>query len=858
MPLSPGDTLGPYQIQAPVGKGGMGEVYRAHDSRLNRDVAIKLSNVEFTERFTREARTIAALNHTNICHLYDVAPNYLVMEYVEGETLHGPMSVRDALPILRQIIDGIEAAHEKGIVHRDLKPANIKITPEGAVKILDFGLAKAMLPGSASGSHPDDSPTLTVDATHAGTILGTAAYMSPEQAKGKDADQRSDIWAFGVIAHELLTGKRLFQGDTAVEILGQVLNREPDISKAPVRMQPLLRWCLEKERKDRLAAIGDARRLLAEDAGASSLTTSAAPLSWKQPLLWKRPASWVIAALTVVAVVISMALWKSPTAVEPRSARLSIALPPGQELTTYPAITRDGKTVAYAARQGSDEPLLYLRDINGFDARAVPGSSGAKQPFFSPDGRWAAFFAQGQLFKVEVAGATPIKVADAAIGYGGLWNEDDTIVYTTTLGAGLMRVPATGGAPESLTKPDGAGKGYAHTYPEPLPGGRSFLFQVWGQSNGTAIFSLDSREWQTVLPGTRFETPIFDVREGSAGRILIGDLAGGIKAAPFDAANPVRTSADTSVLDNVYFDVENETRSWLAVSRSGTAVYAPANPVKMSVAWVGRDGSVEPTSSEQGLYREVTLSPDGTKAVVRHGVELWIHDLQRATRSRLLAAVGSSSNLFASWNRDGARIVFASNRSGNWEMYTQPADGSQPAQVLLERPSDQFPMSAGADGRVLFMEVQAQTGRDLLVLLPDGQVTPLRITSANETEGRFSADGTRVAYASDESGRYEVYLQSYPSAANRTLVSSGGGFQPRWSRDGRELFYVTGDAIMGVDVRADGSVGSPRRIIDRSNYFIKFESYDVSPDGKRFLMIRRDEGSVPRQLNVILNWIVSE
>ena len=854
MPLSAGDTLGPYQIQAPVGKGGMGEVYRAHDSRLNRDVAIKVSNVEFTERFTREARTIAALNHTNICHLYDVAPNYLVMEYVEGETLHGPMSVRDAIPILRQIIDGIEAAHEKGIVHRDLKPANIKITPAGVVKILDFGLAKAMLPGSSSGRSSDDSPTLTVDATQAGMILGTAAYMSPEQAKGKPTDQRSDIWAFGVIVHELLTGKRLFQGDTAVEILGQVLNREPDISKAPVRMQPLLRWCLEKERKDRLAAIGDARRMLAEDAGESSLITSAAPLFLKRPPLWKRPTSWAIAALTVVAVVASGAVWKSPTAVEPMSARLSIALPPGQEMTTYPAITPDGKTVAYAARSGSDEPQLYLRDINAFEARAVAESSGAKQPFFSPDGRWAAFFAQGQLFKVEVAGGTPIKVADATIGYGGLWNEDDTIVYTTTLGSGLMRVPATGGAPESLTKPDAAGKGYAHTYPEPLPGGRSFLFQVWGQNTGTAIFSLDSRQWQIVLPGARFETPVFDVREGSAGRILIGDPAGGIKAAPFDAANPVRTSADTSVLDNVYFDVENETRSWLAVSRTGTAVYAPANPTKMSLAWVGRDGAVERTSSQQGLYREVTLSPDGTKAVVRHGLDLWIHDLQRATRSRLAAAGTSSSNIFAVWSRDGARIMFGSNRSGAWDVYTQPADGSQPPKLLFERSSDQFPMSAGADGRLLFMEVQPQTGRDLMVLLPDGQVTPLRVTSANETEGRFSADGTRVAYASDESGRYEVYVQSYPGGANRTLVSSGGGFQPRWSRDGRELFYVTGDAIMGVDVRADGSVGSPRRIIDRSNYFIKFESYDVSPDGKRFLMIHRDEGSVPRLLNVILNW----
>ena len=821
----------------------MGEVYRARDARLNRDVAIKVSNVEFTERFTREARTIAALNHTNICHLYDVAPNYLVMEYVEGETLRGPMSLRDALPILRQIIDGIEAAHEKGIVHRDLKPANIKVTPDGTVKILDFGLAKAMVSGSGIGSHPDDSPTMTIEATQAGTILGTAGYMSPEQAKGKSADQRADIWAFGVIVHELLTGKSLFTGETAVEILGQILNREPDISEAPRRVQPLLRWCLEKERKDRLAAIGDARRLLAEG--------EAAPVAAATTPLWQRPVAWLVPALALVAAV---ALWRGPAPVEQESARLSIALPPGQELTSYPAITSDGKTIAYTSRQGADEPVLYLRDINAFDARAVPSSSGAKQPFFSPDGRWAAFFAQGQLFKVEVAGGAPFAVTPAAVGYGGMWADDDTIVFTPTIGSGLVRVPATGGTPESLTKPDGAGKGYAHTYPERLPGSRDFLFQIWGQNNGAALFSADSRQWRNVLPGTLWHSPIFDSREGSAGRILVGELTGGIRAAPFDAANPSSSSADATVLDNVYFDVENETRAWLAVSRTGTAVYAAGNPTRMSLAWVGRDGSVERTSTEQGLYREVRVSPDGTKAVVRHGLDIWVHDLRRGTRSRLAQGGGAISNMFPLWSSDGARILFTSNRGGNWDVYTQPPDGSQPAQRLLDRPADQFPLSVGTDGRVLFMEQLQQTGRDLQVMLPDGQITPVRVTTANETDAHFSPDGARLAYSSDESGRYEVYVQKYPGNPNRTQVSSGGGFQPRWSRDGRELFFVTGDAIMGVDVRADGAVGTPRRLVDRAEYFIRFQSYDVSPDGKRFLMIRRDEGSVPRQLNVILNW----
>ncbi|HKH71875.1 MAG TPA: protein kinase [Vicinamibacterales bacterium] len=844
MALSPGDTLGPYAILTLVGKGGMGEVYRAHDSRLNRDVAIKVSNVEFTERFTREARAIAALNHTNICHLYDVAPNYLVMEFVEGETLRGPMPLAEALPILRQIIDGIEAAHEKGIVHRDLKPANIKVTPAGVVKILDFGLAKGLGPGSGPSSMLENSPTLTVDATQIGTLVGTAAYMSPEQAKGKAADQRADIWAFGVIVHELLTGKTMFHGESAVEILGQVLNSNPDITLAPARVHPLLRWCLEKERKDRLAAIGDARRLLAEEPAALTARVASAAV-------WKRPTTWAIAALALVTLAALAAVWGRPEAAPKTPARLSIALPAGQELTSYPAITPDGRTVAYAARQGSDEPQLYLRELDDFEVRSVAGSSGAKQPFFSPDGKWVAFFAQARLWKAEVSGGTPIRVADAAVGYGGFWSEDDTIVYAPTLGSGLMRVRAAGGTPESLTRPDGAEKGYAHVYPVRLPGAGRFLFQIWGRALGTALFSVASHDWQAIMQTNAFAAAIYDA---TGGRLLIGDQAGGLRAAPFDANAPVATTADTSVLRDVYFDVENEPVSWIAVSASGTAVYVPANPTKTSLVWVSRDGSAASTTPQQDLYREVTLSPDGQKAIVRHGLDLWVHDLQRATRSRLVTASATTSNLYAQWSRDGARIVYASNRGGDWDLYAQPADGSQAAQRLLERPANQFPMSVGADGRVLFMEQLNDTGRDLWVLEPNGEAKPLRVTSANETEGRFSPDGTRVAYASDESGRYEVYVQAYPSGANRILVSTGGGFQPRWSRDGRELFYVTGDAIVGVEIQPDGTLGMPRRLVDRANYFIKFESYDVSPDGKRFLMIRRDEGSVPRQLNVIQNW----
>jgi eukaryotic-like serine/threonine-protein kinase len=850
MPLQPGDKLGPYEILAPIGKGGMGEVYRAHDSRLNRDVAIKVSNAQFTERFTREARAIAALNHTNICHLYDVGPNYLVMEYVEGQDLGGPLDFDDALPIIQQLIDGIEAAHERNIVHRDLKPANIKITPEGVVKILDFGLAKAMEPPPLQDGSPENSPTLTIGATQAGAILGTAAYMAPEQAKGKAADKRSDIWSFGVILYEVLTGKRLFQGETVVEILGAVLNKEPDISSAPPRVHKLLRWCSEKDRKQRLAAIGDARRLMAEDIASTPVAIEASPM--------RHSLVWALALITaIMAASLVVGLWNWPAAVQKTAARLTISLPPGQEITDYPAISRDGRTVAYITQQGTDAPQLYLRDLNSFEPRAVAGSSGAQKPFFSPDGKWVAFFAQGQLQKAEVAGGSPIRLADAAVPFGGTWNEDNTIIYAGSLGSGLLRIPASGGTPESLTKPDGAAKGYSHVFPQALPGGRSVLFTIWGQTQGGVVLSLDSRRWEMVLPETWWAAGIFDATGRSTGRLLVVDQAAGIRAAPFDVSHPARTSADASVLANVnYFEPDG--RGWLAVSNTGTAVYAPGNPAKRSLVWVDREGKIESLGKDQDVYAEAALSPDGAKAVVRHGVELWIHDLRRGTRSPLTPA--NTSNFDPLWSRDGTRVIFASNRAGDWDIYSQPADGSRPAEALLKQPYDQYPLSILADGTLLYFEVHPKTGLDLWTLSPDGKTSPLRVTPFNEMEGQFSPGpegGPRwVAYASDESGRSEIYVQSYPGGANRIPVSNGGGFLPRWSRDGKELFYVTGDAVVAVAFRPDGSFGPPRRLFDRANFLVNptFQTYDVSPDGKRFLMIQRDPGSVPRQLNVILNW----
>jgi Tol biopolymer transport system component len=874
--LSPGARLGVYEVTAPIGEGGMGEVYRATDTKLKRQVAIKIlpaslaTDSDRLARFQREAEVLASLNHPNIAGIYGLEESSgltaLVMELVEGDDLsvhiaRGPIALADAVPMAKQIAEALEAAHEQGIIHRDLKPANIKVRADGTVKVLDFGLAKAMDPAGASSADPMHSPTLTARATQMGMILGTAAYMAPEQARGKVVDKRADIWAFGAVLFEMLTGQRAFPGDDLSLTLAAVMMQDPAWTALPPTtpsgVRQLLRRCLVKDPRQRMRDMGDVRLALegAFETGAAETTTSAPVRQRHNALVW---ASTAIAGISLA--VAAFALWNRPAVVQQASARLTIPLPPNAEITSYPAITRDGRTVAYVARQGTEDSQLYLRDLNAFEVRAVTGSNSAKQPFFSPDGKWVAFFAQGQLQKAEVAGGAPIRVVEAAYAFGGTWTEDNTIIYAASLSSGLLEIPAGGGVPKSISKPDGAANGYAHVFPQALPAersGRRLLFTVWGQNKGSAVLSLDSGQWEMVLPATTFASAMFDSSAGTSGRLLVVDEAAGIRVAAFDPAHPARTSADATVLDNVFYDIESEGRGWLAVSNNGTAVYAPGSPAMASLAWVDREGKIESLSREQNVYREVSISPDGAKAVVRLGLNLWIHDLQRGTRSPLTS--GNDSNVLPVWSRDSQRILFASNRGGDWDMYSQPADGSRVAEALLKRPSDQFPYAVSSDGTLLYTEIGPKTGRDLWTLTPDGKASPFRVTPFNEWAAQFSpGPGVPrwVAYASDESGRSEIYVQSYPEATHRVPVSTGGGIRPMWSPDGKEIFFMTGDALVAVATQPNGTFGAPRRLYDRSGFFIndRFHTYSVSPDGKRFLMIQRDPGSVPRQLNVILNW----
>jgi len=878
-----GSIISHYRIVEKLGEGGMGVVYKAEDTKLERTVALKflaahlLNEDEAKERFLREAKAAAGINHANICHVHEIGEEggktFISMAFLEGESLEeriakGPLPLKDALDIARQAAEGLEAAHEKGIVHRDIKPANIMVDAKGHATVMDFGLARLT----------EASRLTNVDNT-----VGTVAYMSPEQAQGADVDHRSDLWSLGCVIYEMVAGLRPFKGDYDQARLYEIVHEDAEPLTAvragvPMELEFIVSKCLAKAAADRsqyakevavdLRTLGEKLKsgrstILPSTNPATGIPTATATNQTVRPVRkWLWPT--MTALLAVVAVALAFLAFRS----EPRTAttRLSISLPPGQEITSSPAISDDGRIIAYAAQLGTAEPQLYLRRLDSFEARQVPAASGARQPFFSPDGKWVAFFAQGQLQKVEVAGGAPIRLAEAPDPVGGTWNQDDTIIYAAALGSGLLRIPASGGTPEALTNPDGAAEGYAHVFPQALPGGRSVLFAMWGQTRGTAVLSLDSGQWELVLPFAKGGTSIFDSNGGSTGRLLVSDEAAGIRAAPFDAAHPARTSADTSVLDDVFYEVENNL-SWLAVSHTGAAVYAPGNPAKSSLVWVDQKGATESLGAVQGEYREAKLSPDGTKAAVRQREDLWIHDLQRGTRSRLTPA--NTSNFVPLWSSDGAQVIFASNRDGDWDLYSQPADGSRPAEALLSRPYGQFPVSVVADGTVLYEEVNPQTGLDLWALSPGGPTqggtaSPFRVTPFNEGSAMVSPgpqSGPRwVAYTSDESGRSEIYVQSYPSGANRIVVSTDGGFLPTWSRDGKELFYITRDAIAAVAIRPDGSFGVPRFLFDRSNFFFlareseSYRSYDPSPDGKRFLMIQRDPGSVPRQLNVILNW----
>jgi len=692
-----GKTIGPYEVTEKLGAGGMGEVYRARDTRLGRDVAIKVCKEQFTERFEREARAIAALNHPNICTLYDVGPNYLVMEYVEGETLRGPVGVEEALPLAKQICEALEAAHEKGIVHRDLKPANIKVTPEGKVKVLDFGLAKAF------GPEGPDAPTETQ------AIVGTAPYMSPEQAQGKGVDRRTDIWAFGCVLYELLAGQRAFG------TLAAALQAEPDWGalpeSTPAHVRAVLRRCLQKDRAERLHDIADARLELKE-APAPVLMSVARP----------RTLPWMIAAALATAIALLLAVIHFREAKpEQQVVRLTL-LPPEKSSFNEIAVSPDGRRVAFTARDAEGKSRLWVRPLDALSAQALGGTDGAQYPFWSPDSQWIGFFAEGKLKKVEVSGAPPQVIANAGAPRGGAWNHDGVIVFAPNVTGPLMQVLASGGEPKAVTEVDASHQESFHRWPQFLPDGRRFLYFIQsGQPEHEGIYagSLDSKQKTRLLMSTSSGT------YGMGHLLVLRERA--LLAQRFDA-DKLHLAGEAFPVAELAGVGTSFRRPGISLSETGVLVYHAAGGDSRRLQWFDRSGKRLETVGPPGDFLSLDLSPDGRRVATQRvdpqtgNTDIWLFDLARgaSTRFTFHPAIDGAPV----WSPDGRRIAFRSTREGAFHLYQKDASGAE-EELLLKTPSNKYPTGWSPDGRCLLYSEQApRTSTDLCLLPLDGRQPP--------------------------------------------------------------------------------------------------------------------------------------
>ena len=870
MPLEPGTTLGPYEVTAKIGEGGMGVVYRARDTKLDRDVALKVLPQAFTDnpdrlaRFEREAKVLASLNHPNIGHIYGLEESgdtrALVLELVEGPTLadrvaQGPIPIEEALPIAKQIAEALEAAHEAGVIHRDLKPANVKVREDGTVKVLDFGLAKAFQPDS-QGRDRSQSPTVTatVGGTREGVILGTAAYMSPEQARGRTLDRRTDVWSFACVVYEMLSGRQAFGADTTSDALAAVLGREPDWralpSSTPLRIVELIRRCLRKEHARRLRDLGDAAIEIEEARGGTTAAETDQQLA---------PSSkpWLSAGLmAVTGLAVGVALWAvvgvSP-APPPAVSRLVVTLAPDQEIVltggAYPlAVSPGGERLAYVASSGGQRRLL-LRELDELAARVIPGTEGAEYPFFSPDGQWIGFFAEATLHKVAVAGGRPLEITEALPRRGASWGPDGHIYFSGR--PGLYRVPADGGVAEPVTSDDPTVDQQVHVWPHVLPDGRGLVSTVRtrdgfsDEAYSLAVLSFATGEWRVL-------------RQGNQGQFVDGGYLayhasnGEIHVAPFDLDRQQLTGPPASVLAGAY-RARSSGAAYFAVSRTGTLVYVPGG-FDRALVRVDRTGRDTPLTAETRGFRFPKISPDGRLVAVTidpRPSEVWVLDVARA----LTKVADQGHNLMPQWTPDGRQFVFSSSRSGNHDLYLRSFDGTGDAQLLLERPSSQYASSWSPDGQVLtFHEQVPTTGWDIWALQRGGEPFPVLMTSADEYGGAVSPDGNWLAYQSSETGFLEVYVQSFPGADVRQRISIDGGVDPVWSRDGTELFFSNDGQLLAVPIETETSldVGTPRILFPWPHDLS--QRFDVFPDSQSFVMIKTDPESTPTRFNVVLNW----
>jgi Tol biopolymer transport system component len=857
--MTPGSKVGPYEIVALIGAGGMGEVYRARDTKLKRDVALKVlpeafaADPERMARFQREAEVLASLNHANIAQIYGVEERALVMELVEGESPKGPMAFDEAWKIALQIAGGLEYAHDKGIVHRDLKPANVKVTPDGVVKILDFGLAKAFTGQATASGNPDNSPTLTLGATQLGVILGTAAYMAPEQAKGKAVDKRADIWSFGVVLYELITGERLFTGDDVSDTLAQVLTKEPDLQRVPAQARSLLRRCLEKDPKTRLRDIGEARFLLSPERDGVVVPVTAYSR--------RRLAIGVAALGWIAALALAYVAYRHYTE-EVRVMKFSLLMPVRADMSSplyIPAISPDGRHVAFVAIMDGQR-ALWIRDLDGLNTRRLPGTENAVFPFWSPDSRWVAFFDTLKLKKIDVTGGPPLTVCDATRGAGGTWSTYGVIVYATNLG-GLFRVSAAGGTPARLSEPDSSAREQDHRYPWFLPDGRHFLYVARTaemQLSQVYVESIDAK------PGTKTRRQVLTANSNVVyvnGYILFMRERT-LMAQPFDARNAQTTGDAVPIAEQVDNIVTGGTGKFSA-SQNGTLIYTSGAGLgaRSQLTWLDRVGKTLGSIGTADEMQWPRVSPDGaTVAVDRRDAssntyDIWLHNLARGTTSRF--TFGPQFNSYPVWSPDGLTIGFYTLRDQAGRPYRKASSGVGQEERLDQEPGIHRIDDWSRDGKYLIEEViGGQTRNDIWVFPLEGDKKPYAYLNSEfaEANARLSPSVQWLAYSSDQSKRNEVYVQTFPQHGGIWQISIGGGDYPVWSRDGRELYFISADRkLMALEVRGSGAkfeAGVPKPLFEvRAPGY-----YDVGKDGRFLMLIPQEQVATNIPITVVQNW----
>jgi Tol biopolymer transport system component len=864
-----GTKLAHYEITRHLGTGGMGEVYQATDSKLGRSVAIKLlpsafaSDADRLLRFRREAQVLASMNHPNTAQIYGLEESgetrFIVMELVEGETLsariqRGPIPLDECLMIANQIAEALGAAHEKGIVHRDLKPGNVMLTSEGRVKVLDFGLAKAY------ETHPStmtstNSPTIgSMAATNAGVILGTAAYMAPEQARGKPVDRRADIWAFGVMLYEMLTGERLFKGEDLTETLASVVKEKPDLSAVPRRVKRLLEACLEKNPSRRLQSVGDMRLLLVDD------EPSTAPAPVVAPAKPKRM-PWAMAAVaSVLAGIALWAPWRTPPAPQ-EVVQFEIGAPFKNVFTNWMALAPYGKKVAFTARGEDGRVQLWVRRLDTLEAKAITNTGGNPVPFWSPDSRWIAYQLDNKLRKIEAVGGPSQILCDAPAAFGsGSWNAEGTILFGGP--DGIKKVSSNGGVPQAVTRVDSA-KETAHNKPVFLPDGKHFLyhrFSSTSENSGAYIGSLDDKPDSPIparLIATESSVLFAPGVDGATGYILFRRERA-LMAQPFDAARLTLMGEPMLVADPVGNMSTNQFLN-AAASQHTLIVRETGLAELRQITWFDRGGKGSDPVTEPGTWNYVSISSDGTRAAASRGDEqgnfdVYSIDLARKLPTRL--TFDRAVDFAPVWSPDGSRIAFTSEREGSRNLFWKSANGATPEESLFKSPDAKIPTDWSRDGRyLLFTSTSSKTKTDIwsLAMIEGERKAALFLGSeANEGQGLFSPDGRFVIYQSDENGIQEIYMRSFPDGAGKWQISKGGGVNPRWSRDGGEIIFVSGGAnLMAVKLSSSSGVqvGEPARL------FPGYDggSFDVGPDGRILLAVTSGQNSV-NPIKVILNW----